>query len=73
MSAAALKMFRGLANEHGKFAIELGAHLKPDEQAELERMQLAGEIRLIDVSGISVEPGVFRIFQFTPWPPKEDA
>lgn len=52
-----------LANEHGKFAIELGFIGSVDQQQALERLQLRRWILLIDISGVVSHPGrLFRVF-----------
>lgn len=53
----------GMASENGKMAIELGLIPKPPLQLALERLQLRGWLRLIDVTPISAVPDrMFRIF-----------
>ena len=54
-----------LANELGKFGVPLTANLADDQQLALERLQLSGRIRLIDVSLVSHPemPGLYRMFQ----------
>lgn len=59
-----------LANEHGKFALELLTKDSPgplkDAQAALERLQMRGWVRLIDISPLPSYPGrLFRIFLAT--------
>ena len=55
-----------LGSEKGKFAIPIGATLALDDSYALERLQLRGWIRLIDVSTIAAMEGVFRIFLIMP-------
>jgi hypothetical protein len=56
-----------LANEHGKFAIPLGARLPRAHQVALEEMQILGWVQLIDFSPIASGdvPAVYRIFLAT--------
>lgn len=55
-----------LANEKGKFAIELGYRLEPHKQYALERGIDAEWFRIVDVSPIAVSPGrLMRIFKLT--------
>lgn len=58
-----------LANHVGKFAIQLDLLQPARQQLALERLQISGRIRLIDVSPVAYHPGVlFRIFLVTPPP-----
>lgn len=53
----------GLANENGKFAIELDYVGSAEWQLAFERLQLSGRIRLIDLSPVADFPGkLFRVF-----------
>lgn len=55
-----------LANELGKFALEVASSTGIDQNA-LERLQLRGWVRLIDVSPIAAYPGrLFRVFAASP-------
>jgi hypothetical protein len=65
MSAAMGKIL-SLANERGKFAIEVGFRIDREEQDGLEELLLTGRVRLIDVSPIADMPGSFRVFQIVP-------
>lgn len=65
MSAAMGKIL-SLANERGKFAIEIGFLMDPEDHAALEELLLTGRVRLIDVSPVQAMPGIFRIFQVVP-------
>jgi len=53
-----------LANDNGKFAIQVAKALPYDQQQALEWMQLQDWIRLIDVTPVSAHSpgGVFRVF-----------
>lgn len=62
MNEAEIAQLLDLANERGKFAIGLNAHLTQDEQNALEELQLTGRIRLIDVTPITYLPGIYRVF-----------
>jgi hypothetical protein len=65
MSAAMGKIL-SLANERGKFAIEVGYLMEPQDHAALEELLLTGRVRLIDVSPVKNMPGIFRVFQVVP-------
>jgi hypothetical protein len=52
-----------LANEGGKFAIQIGMIMGPDLQNALQRLQERRWVMLIDISPVAIEPGaLFRIF-----------
>lgn len=66
MRAAENKILE-FANDIGKFGIEVGMVMAPDLQLALERLQVSGRIRLIDVSPVSTVAGrLLRIFLVTP-------
>lgn len=54
-----------LANEKGKFGLEIGAVLLPVERNGLERGMDNDWFTLIDVSPIAESLGVFRVFKLT--------
>lgn len=55
-----------LANERGKFGVEVGYPLDERRQEALERLQERDWIRLIDVSTTAVSQGkVLRLFLLT--------
>lgn len=57
----------GLANEKGKFAIEVGLRLKPCAQEALERGMDNEWFTLIDISHANIAPSLLlRIFRLTP-------
>lgn len=52
-----------LANENGKFALEVGSVLRAQVQIEFEQMLISGWVRLIDVTPIAEYPKrLFRVF-----------
>jgi hypothetical protein len=53
-----------MANEYGKFALEVGASLPSlDTQEALQRLQVRGWVRFLDISPIAEHPNrLFRIF-----------
>lgn len=58
--------FLRLASERGKFAISVTANMSQAAHDALERLQLRDWIRLIDVSPIATQPGLYRIFMLCP-------
>lgn len=53
----------GLANEMGKFALELSFVGTPEQQQALERLQVRRWITLADVAPVAAYPGrLFRVF-----------
>ncbi len=56
-----------LANEEGKFAIEVGYVLSRPIQKALEQMMMKDWVRLIDLSSVGCVPGRFmRVFRMMP-------
>lgn len=59
-------MLLKLANEKGKFAIEVGCKMGPDLRAAFERGIDNEWFTLVDVSGVTVVPGrLMRVFRLT--------
>jgi hypothetical protein len=54
--------FLSLCSEFGKFAVQVGAQLTPEQQGALERLQARRWITLIDVTPIANMQGLFRVF-----------
>ena len=56
-----------LANNNGKFAIQLGHAMSYDRQNAFEWMLMNDWIRLIDVTALSHGPGgIFRVYRAMP-------
>lgn len=57
-----------LANENGKFAVQLGTPFRQEAQIlAFEEMQITGWVRLIDVTPIAEYPDrLFRVFLASP-------
>lgn len=56
-----------LANERGKFALQIGSVFPEAVQFVFEQMQVTGWIRLLDVSPIAEYPDrLFRVFVASP-------
>lgn len=55
------------ATEQGKFVAPLGVALNEGRlQLALERLQLRGWLNLIDISPITLAPGLYRVFLASP-------
>lgn len=57
-----IKAVLDLANEQGKFAIQVGHVLSQEKQDALEELLITGRVRLIDVTVIALTQGLFRVF-----------
>lgn len=61
--------FQNLANENGKFALEVGYQFDQESglQQELEAAQLSGKVTLIDITPLDISRGspgkLYRVFK----------
>jgi hypothetical protein len=62
--AEELKLLK-LSSEKGKFAINVGTRMSQAAQLALERLQEREWIKLIDVTPIASQSGIFRVFLLT--------